>query len=290
MTRAEKWMLYLFLAPSLLMLLTFTIAPALWATYVSFTDLALTGPKAMNFNFVGLQQYGRLFRDPDFFHSVGLTFGFAAGTIVGQFSLGLMAALLLSRRRLRGQNLLLADIVLPMVIPAIVQALMWSSMLATKEFGTLNRVIGLLGFEPINWLREVPMLAITLVKLWNGTGFAMILFLAGLENIPHDLLEAASIDGADSYQMLRYIKIPLIRYVILLWLLLATLGSLNTFDIVYALTRGGPGNATEIMGIYTYNRGFKYFELGLGSAAAMIMLCISTALSLIYVRLLRVKL
>lgn len=131
---------------------------------------------------------------------------------------------------------------------------------------------------------------ITLVKLWNGTGFAMILFLAGLENIPHELLEAASIDGAGSYQMLRYIKVPLIKYVILLWLLLATLGSLNTFDIVYALTRGGPGNATEIIGIYTYNRGFKYFELGLGSAAAMIMLCISIALSLIYVRLLRVKL
>jgi multiple sugar transport system permease protein len=122
MTRAEKWMLYLFLAPSLLMLLTFTIAPALWSTCFSFTDIALTGLKAMNFNFVGLQQYGGLFRDPDFFHSVGLTLGFAVSTIVGQFSLGLMAALLLSRSRLRGQNLLLAAIVLPMVIPTIVQA------------------------------------------------------------------------------------------------------------------------------------------------------------------------
>ena len=117
----------------------------------------------------------------------------------------------------------------------------------------------------------------------------MILFLAGLESIPNELLESAQIDGANGFQTLLFIKLPLIRYVILLWLLLNTLGCLNTFDLVYALTRGGPGVETTIMGIFMYNQGFRYFELGLGSATAVILLAISFTIAVIYVRLMRVE-
>ncbi|MHA1216794.1 MAG: carbohydrate ABC transporter permease, partial [Candidatus Thorarchaeota archaeon] len=124
----------------------------------------------------------------------------------------------------------------------------------------------------------------------NNSGFAMILFLAGLENIPSEILDAARIDGAGPWQELLYVKFPLIRYVVLLWLLMNTLGCLNTFDLVYALTRGGPGNATEIMGIYIYNRGFKYYELAYGSAAALVMMVISLIIAINYVRMMRVKL
>ncbi len=118
----------------------------------------------------------------------------------------------------------------------------------------------------------------------------MLLFLSGLENISSEVMEAATIDGANGWQMLINIKLPLIRYVVLLWLLLNTLGCLGVFDLVYAMTRGGPGNTTELVGIYIYNQGFKYFELGYGSAASVILLGISLVLALIYMRLLRVKL
>ncbi len=184
MVRAQNRLFLLFLSPALLIILVFTILPGLWSIYVSFTDLALAGPKALDYTFIGLHNYVKLFKDEDFYHSLGLSLQYTLYTNVGQFTIGLIAALILNRRKLWGQNFLLAVIVLPMVIPGITQALIWSSMLGAKEFGTLNRMIGLLGFEPVLWTRTLPMLSIVLVNFWNNSGFAMILFLAGLESIP----------------------------------------------------------------------------------------------------------
>jgi multiple sugar transport system permease protein len=290
MIRTQNRLLLLFLAPALVMLAVFTVLPALWATYISFTDLALAGPKALDYTFTGLRNYGKLLADERFHNSIWLSLQYTLYTNIGQFVLGMAAALILNRRKLSGQNVLLAVIVLPMVIPGITQALIWSSMFGAEAYGTLNRLIGFLGIEPVLWTRTAPMLSIVLVNFWNNTGFAMILFLAGLESIPKEVLESATIDGANGWQLLTRIKLPLIRYVVLLWLLLNTIGCFGMFDLVFALTRGGPGNATELMGIYVYNQGFQYFELGYGSAAAMVMLLISLVLAFIYLRLMRVEL
>ncbi len=287
--RSEKLLLYAFLVPAFLLLLAFYVFPAVWAVRTSFTNLSLTGASALHPRFVGLRQYEKLFSDPAFFGAMGRTLIYAIGTILGQFVIGLSAALLLNRRRLWGQGILLAAVILPMVIPSLIQALLWQSMLAGGELGTLNRVIGLFGLAPIEWTRQLPMFSVILVNFWNNSGFAMILFLAGLENIPRELLEAAQIDRANGFQQLIHIKLPLIRYVLLLWLLLNTLGCFNTFELIYALTRGGPGDLTTTMGIYVYNQGFRYFELGLGSAAGLILLLISLGIALIYVRLMRVE-
>jgi multiple sugar transport system permease protein len=290
MAHTQNRILWLFLLPALLMIFVFTVIPSVWAIYVSFTDLALAGPKALDYTFVGLKNYSKLFSDRNFHHSLSLSIQYTIYTNIGQFTLGLIAALTLNRRKLWGQGVLLAVIVLPMVIPGIMQALIWSSMLGAKEFGTLNRMVGFFGVEPIIWTRTYPMLSIVLVNFWNNAGFAMILFLAGLESIPKEVLESATIDGANGWQMLTRIKLPLIRYVILLWLLLNTIGLFGMFDLVFGLTRGGPGNATELVGIYVYNQGFQYFELGYGSAAAMVMLVISLIFAFIYLRLMRVEL
>ncbi len=290
MVHTQNRILWLFLLPALLMIFVFTVIPSVWAIYVSFTDLALAGPKALDYTFVGLKNYSKLFSDRNFHNSLSLSIQYTIYTNIGQFTLGLIAALILNRRKLWGQGVLLAVIVLPMVIPGIMQALIWSSMLGAKEFGTLNRMVGFFGVEPIIWTRTYPMLSIVLVNFWNNAGFAMILFLAGLESIPKEVLESATIDGANGWQMLTRIKLPLIRYVILLWLLLNTIGLFGMFDLVFGLTRGGPGNATELVGIYVYNQGFQYFELGYGSAAAMVMLVISLIFAFIYLRLMRVEL
>jgi multiple sugar transport system permease protein len=287
--RSDRMLLIGFLAPAFVLLALFYIFPAIWAVRVSFTDLALTGAKALNYGFVGLKQYQRLFSNPDFYGALGRTIVYTVGTCIGQFSIGLTAALLINRKRLFGQGLLMGAIVLPLVVPSLIQALLWQNMLASGEFGTLNRFLTLVGINPVEWVRDYPMLSVILVNFWNNSGFAMILFLAGLENIPAEILESAQIDGATSWQTLRFIKLPLIRYVILLWLLLNTLGCLNTFDLVYALTRGGPGVETTIMGIYMYNQGFRYFELGQGSATAVVLLVISFIIAVIYVRLMRVE-
>jgi multiple sugar transport system permease protein len=287
--RGEKIMLYGFLLPAFLLLVGFYIFPAIWAVHTSFTNLALTGANALNPKYIGLRNFQKLFGDPAFFDALGRTALYAAGTIVGQFVIGMICALLMNRRRLLGQGILLAAVILPMVIPSLIQALLWQSMLANGDFGTLNRLISIVGIAPVQWVREFPMFSVILVNFWNNSGFAMILFLAGLENIPRELLESAEIDGATGFQQLLYIKIPLIRYVILLWLLLNTLGCFNTFELIYALTGGGPGTATTTMGIYIYNAGFRYFELGLGSAAGLVLLVVSLVMALIYVRLMRVE-
>lgn len=290
MVYTQNRTLLLFLVPALLMIFVFTVIPSVWAIYISFTDLALAGPKALDYTFVGLKNYIKLFSDRNFHHSLSLSIQYTLYTNIGQFSLGLIAALILHRRKLWGQGVLLAVIVLPMVIPGIMQALIWSSMLGAKEFGTLNRMVGFFGIEPLIWTRTLPMLSIVLVNFWNNSGFAMILFLAGLESIPKEITESATIDGANGWQMLTRIRLPLIRYVILLWLLLNTIGLFGMFDLVFGLTRGGPGNATELVGIYIYNQGFQFFELGYGSAAAVIMLIISLFFAFLYLRLMRVEL
>jgi multiple sugar transport system permease protein len=289
MTRIQTRIVPLFLLPAMLMILVFTFGPALWAVYVSFTNLALAGPNALNYTFVGIANYIRLFKDSEFYDSLTLTLLYTLYTNIGQFIIGMCAALLLSRRKFKGKTLVLAVIILPLVIPGLIQAIIWSSMLANGDFGTLNRIIGLVGLAPVSWTQVAPLLSVVLVNFWNNSGFAMILFLAGLESIPQEILESAQIDGANGWNMLIYIKIPLIRFMILLWLLLNTIGCLGVFDLVYALTRGGPGNATELLGIYIYNQGFRYFELGYGSAATLVLLVLSLALAYIYLRAMRVK-
>jgi len=288
--RAERNMLFIFLIPAVLTVLVFTILPALWAIGVSFTDRALTGARAVTYGYVGFSNYIRLFENETFRHSVSLTLWYTLWTNLGQFTIGMATALFLNRAKLWGKTFLLAVVVLPMVIPGVIQSLIWSSMLAMGEYGTLNRFMSLFGVEPIAWLREAPMLSVTLVNFWNNSGFAMIMFLAGLENVPNEVIEAAHIDGASPWQTLIRIRLPLIRYVIMLWLLLNTLGCLGVFDLVYTLTRGGPGNATQLVGIYIYDQSFKFYELGLGSAASVILLCLSLVIGIIYIRLLRVTL
>jgi multiple sugar transport system permease protein len=283
-------MLALFLGPAVIIVLIFTILPALWAIYVSFTNRALTGERSVAYDFVGIANYVKLLSNEIFLHSISLTLWYTFWTTVGQFILGLATALFLNRANLWGKTFLLAAVVLPMVIPAVIQSLIWSSMLAMGEYGTLNRIIGLFGITPVMWLREAPMVSVTLVNFWNNSGFAMILFLAGLENIPREVIEAARIDGASAWQSLIRIRLPLIKYVIMLWLLLNTLGCLGVFDLVYTLTRGGPGNSTQLVGIYIYDQSFKFYELGMGSAASVILLFISLIIGLIYVRVLRVTL
>ena len=128
-----------------MLLAVFYIFPALWAVRISFTDLALTGAKALNYTFVGLKEYQRLFSNPDFYGALGRTVIYTVGTCVGQFAIGLTAALLLSRKKLFGQGILLSAIILPLVVPSLIQALLWQNMLASGEFGTLNRLLGIVG-------------------------------------------------------------------------------------------------------------------------------------------------
>jgi len=279
-----------FLAPSLVLLALFVVGPVIWAIVVSFTNQRLTGIEAVAPRVVGVGNYTRLLADDDFWQALGRSAVFVvASGLIDQFVLGLLAALSLARSDVRGKGAFSALILLPLVVPESVAALAWASMLAPGEFGTLNRLLQVGGFEPIGWLQAQPLLSIIVVNTWRGIAFAMILFTAAIEAIPKEVVEAARVDGASSRQLLTRITLPLMKHAIVLYMLLTTITTFAVFGLVYFLTRGGPGEATTLMSVFIYETAFRFFEIGLGSAASVIMLGVVLAIGLVYVRLLRAQ-
>src|SRR2546428_3236727 len=174
--RRERIILLTFLIPALLLLVVFLGIPALWAVYLSFTDRALSGEQARHFNFVGLDNYVSLFQDPTFYQSLWLTLVFVfLSAIVGQFVLGLLAALLLTRKGLRGDALFSAAILMPLVVPETIAAYAWGSMLASGGYGTANKLIGLCGVPAVDWLQHQPMAATVSTNICAGSGFPLII-------------------------------------------------------------------------------------------------------------------
>jgi multiple sugar transport system permease protein len=280
-----------FLTPALALLGVFTIWPAVWAIYQSFTNKALTGFEARSPHFVGLQNYTRLLGDPDFHSSMLRTFAFVLlSAVVGQTIFAFAIAYLMAERprwRLGFTPLFAAVFLLPLAVPEAVAALLWASTANGTQEGLLNRGLGLVGIGPVEWLQAHAFETVTVVNIWRGIPFAMVLFAAAIESIPRTTLEAGLIDGASATQQLRRVVLPILRPQILTFLMLTTITTFGIFGLVFFLTRGGPGNATEIIGIYIYQRAFQFFQIGLGSAAGVLLLVVLLVLGAYYVWLMR---
>ena len=288
MTYHERtsWQLKLLLLPCVLLIGALVVYPALYSIYLSLTNASLVGSAATNPRFVGMRNYVRLFADEGFWNSLLVTFLFVFGSaVIGQFVLGLTSAVLL-RRPLRFKRLISSIILLPNAVPEVVAGFIWISMLAGGEYATLNRLLGGLS---VQWLQHFPLAMIIVANTWRGIASAMILMMAGLSAVTSDIYEAARIDGASPRQIFRFITLPLIMPSIFLYMLVSTVTTISVFGFIYALTRGGPGNATEIIGIYIYNQSFTAFQLGFGAAVAVVTLIISMVIGLVYVRALKVQ-
>lgn len=257
---------------------------------LSFTNTQLTGFAARNPQFVGLDNYVYLLTSADFLASLGRTGQFVLySAIIGQTVLGMIAALLLSRPWLRGKGVFGAAILMPMVVPEVVASLAWASVLSNGQEGTLNRLTGLFGASPTEWLQVVPLASVVVVNIWRGIAFAMIMFQAALEDVPAELIEAARMDGARATQVFRLVTLPLIRGPVFLYLLLTTISTVGVFGLVYFLTQGGPGGRTQIAAIYIYERALQFSQVGIGSAASIILLVMVLILGFVYVRLAKVE-
>jgi multiple sugar transport system permease protein len=280
-----------FLAPALALIGVFMVWPAVWAIMQSFTNKTLIGPAALNPEFVGLENYARLLQDDEFHSSLIKTFAFVFfSAIVGQTILGFFIAYLMARRprwNLRFAPVFAAIFVLPLAAPETVAALAWASLATGTKSGLLNRAVGVFGAEPVQWLQDYAFEIIIIVNIWRGITFAMVLFAAAIEGLPSSVLEASMVDGATSRQRLLRIIIPILRTQILIFLMLTTITTIGIFGLVYFLTRGGPENATEIIGIYIYKKAFQFYDIGLGSAASVVLLILLVGLGIYYVRLMR---
>ncbi len=284
-----KRQLLVILLPSMLLLLAFVVYPAIYSVYLSFTNEALTGAGALRPRFVGIRNYARLLNDAKFWNSLLVTFFFVVGSaIIGQFVLGLVSAMALGRSVKFGR-IFSSMILLPNAAPEVVAGFMWISMLAGGDNATLSRIVAFFGISPSDWLNTFPLTMIIIVNTWRGIATAMILLMAGLSTIPEEIYEAARMDGATSTQMFRRITLPLMMPTILLYMLISAVSTIAVFGMVYALTRGGPGGATELVSIYIYNQSFTAYQLGYGAAVAVVVLLISVLIGIGYVKAMKVE-
>ena len=275
----------LFILPALIIMIVFIVFPVIWGIIISFTDMSLVGPRAMKLHFIGIANYIKLLTDPDFYNSIRVSFLFTVfSALIGQAILGLILALLLRRKDVKGGGIVALSVFIAWVIPEVVAGYVWGAY-ASKE-GLFNVLLSPFGFEPINWLFRRPLETIIIANIWRGTAFSMILFSAALEGIPKFIYEAAEIDGASGWQKFRYVTLPLISYAILIDFILITIWTFSVFTMIFVMTGGGPGGATELWTIFAYRRSLMPpYEIGYATAAVNIMFIIVLALIIVYLRL-----
>lgn len=287
--RLVELSLLLMMLPALILVMVFVVVPAAWAVIISFTNQGLIGPTARNPEFIGLDNYTRLFADDSFWNSLQISFAFVFGSaFVGQFVIGLLLAVTLRRAGIFAKGIIGGSVLLSWVIPEIVAVYIWASAFNYRS-GWVNQLLLTIGLESHRWLIDTPLLAIIIANIWRGTAFTMLIFSSALEAIPEVLYDAAAVDGASAWDKFRHITVPLLRYTILMDFILITMGTFSVFGLIFAMTGGGPLGRSEVIGVYIYQNAFQYREIGYGSAASVIMLLINFVLALVYLFFIRVE-
>jgi len=279
---------YLLILPALLLILLILVYPLIQAVLLSLQEVKLASLSRQTF--VGLKNYMQIFtfQGPSFFRQVlPATFYFVGGSIVGQLGFGLGMALLVNQKWVRGKDIFRAIFILPWVTSAIVIAISWRFMYEPR-LGVLNHLLVLAGVTSLpSWLNDLNLVMPCLLaaNVWHGTAFSFTLQTAGLQSIPYELYEAATVDGAGAGQKFRFVTLPLIRPFLMINLVLISMYTVNFFDLIYAMTGGGPLYRTEVIAVFLYHQAFQYGYMGRGAAVAVLILIINLVLTLIYMRL-----
>jgi multiple sugar transport system permease protein len=253
---------------------------------LSFYRLILTLPW-LGQKFVGFENYTDLLTDPVVFDSIVITLRFVILTASAEVLLGLGMALVLNAS-FRGRGVLRALVLIPWAMPTVVTSQMWR-FLFNDRYGLFNYLV--FGGQTELYLApladpQLAPIAVMIADVWKTSSFAGLIILAGLQMIPQELYEAASIDGATAWQKFRHITLPLLKPALLLALLFRTIDALRVFDLVFVMTQGGPADATNVLQFYGYKKSFAEGMIGYGSALAVAVFLLSLLLSLIYIRLL----
>lgn len=282
--RISKW-IYLFLIPGVVLYFTFFILPTLGAFFYSITDW---DGADQNFNFVGLANYTNLLTNDDvFLKSLGNNLKFLFSVVIFQTILSLIFALILLKNT-KTNIFLRALYFFPTILSSVSVAFIWSFIYA-PSVGLLNPLLGTIGLDSLaqSWLGnpDIAIFSLSFVQIWFHTGQVMIIFIAGLQNVPQELYEAATVDGANRWQ--RFIKItwPLIAPSTTMVVGYTIIQTFKAFDLVFAMTGGGPAFSTEILVTFIYNSAFSHYQFGYASAASVILMVIVATITLVQFRL-----
>ena len=282
--REKKSLPYLLLTPTLAILFFFAAFPLIYGIYVSLFKYDLGAPREL-MKFIGLNNYKDLFTDPYFWKSLWITFLYVVTALILEFSIGLLLALAVTRSQDRRLEAIMAAIrpflFLPMIVTPVVVGLMWRQLF-NFELGLVNYFFSLVGIPPQTWLTNKALVlpVIIFTDVWEWTPFMFLIFLSGLSSIPPDPIESAMVDGAGHLRILFMIKLPLMIPIIQVVLLIRGIDLIKFLDIIYVLTGGGPGNATEVLSLFAYRKAFLSSQLGYGSAVAVIITLLVTIIGI----------
>jgi multiple sugar transport system permease protein len=286
--RKELRSAYVFLAPGFLLFALVILYPIVRAFQISLFNWQIVPGVASHF--VGLHNYNRAIHDPIFWRGLQNTGFYMAVTVPAQIVLGLATAVLLDAH-MPARGLFRTIYYLPVVTSWVVVALLFRYLFIT-DGGLVNWVIHdnlhLIGHN-INWLgaRWTAMLSLSILGIWKGIGWSMVIFLAALQGVPRELREAAAVDGARAWSRFRAVSLPAIRPVVAFVTILLVIGGFNVFISVYLMTQGGPYDQTQVLLTYMYRQAFSFLDFGYGSALAFILTLIVFALSIVQLRVFR---
>ena len=266
------------LTPALGLCAVFIFIPAIMAIAGSFYSFGIT---SRVWEPAGLSNYARAFGDPIFWTALRNNLIIVLGSIVFQVGIGTILAAILDRGLPKSATVFRTIIFAPMVVSAVAVALIWQVIL-DPNVGALNAIIKAVGLTPpqLGWLGDptISIWVVLMIACWQYTGFMMVLILAGLQGIPKELYEAASLDGARGLTAFRHITLPSIRNVLLVAVLITTIGGFKVFDLIYATTQVGPANATQVLGTYIYLQAFNLGNMGYADAISVVLLAIAVLL------------
>lgn len=270
---------WIWVIPAALFLIIFYLYPLVEVVRLSFTN-AKTGIVGYSYT---LSNYLDIFTSYDFLNVLGTTFIFVGGSVFFQLLLGLLIGLLVNKE-LFGCGIVKMSMIIAWVTPGIITGIVWQMVYSGSSWGILNYFLNTLGFNSIPFLYSPgwALFSVTVANIWRGTGFSGILQYAALRGIPAELYEAARIDGANKWQLFWNITLPQLRPMLLINTILITIFTLNTYDVIYSLTSGGPADSTTVLTLKAYKEVFQYLNLGKGSAYAVILLLMAIILTYIY--------
>jgi len=267
--RYSKITPYLFIAPMLIGLVIFRLGPIVAALLISFTKWNVRTPP----EFLGLANYQEMFLSDTFWLVVWNTLGFAAVYVPGVMILALVMALLVNQK-LRGIGFYRALFFMPYITSMVAVAMVWNWIFSTR-FGILNNVLrSTFGMSNIAWLSDYPLWVLVIVTIWKTSGFQMMIYVAGLQGIPSYLYEAASIDGANRWQLFRHITLPLLTPITFFVLIFSIIGAFQTFEVTFVMTGGGPLSRSTTLAYYIYQNAFVFNRMGFASSIAYVLMFI----------------
>ncbi len=277
--RDETRVALLLLAPSVIYLFVMSIYPTFFSLWLSFHNYMIFRPG--NTPFLGFDNFSDLFDDFTFRTALRVTVLFSFGAVAIEFALGLAIAVLLDRK-MKGIGLLRTLFIVPVLISPVGMGLTFRYIFA-PTYGLMNYLLSVAGLPTSNWVADTNMALtmVIIVDVWQWTPFVTLILLAGIQSVSVEVVEAAELDGLSEWQKLWRIVIPLIMPVVTVVLLIRLIDAIRTFDLIYTMTHGGPGSATEVVGIYAYAMGFTSGDMGMASAAAWFtVLCVNILVAL----------